>query len=177
MFGLIVGTLCLVALIATVRRRRYARFMHFGYAGPWGEPFGWRPHYHDYGHFRSRHARGRRGFLYGLFRRLDTTPGQEKAIVGLVDGVREQLGDVRTEFAAARRELAAALACDVLDPATLEAAFRRHTELLGKLGRDVQAALIGVHEALDPEQRKQLAELLADGSFQPRMVGGHACGY
>jgi Spy/CpxP family protein refolding chaperone len=177
MLGLILGTLCLIALIATLRRRRYARFMYYG-VGPfwgggsfrdgWGDGFGFA---HGPGHFRPR---GRRRLLYGLFRRLDTTPGQEKAIVDLMNGVRERLSEARGELVAARRELAAALGGEVLDPAALEAAFRRGNEQFARLSRDVQTALAGVHEALDPEQRRQLAELLADGSLNPRLYGAHA---
>lgn len=175
MLGLIVGTLCLIALIATLRRRRYAHFMDYGYGPFWGGPFrdGWgdglghgRRHFH--------HFRGRRRLLYGLFRRLDTTPGQEKAIVELMNGVRDRLGEARGELAAARRELAAALGGEVLEAAALEAAFRRGNEQFARLSRELQAALAGVHEALDPEQRQQLAELLADGSLNPRLYGTHA---
>ena len=171
MLGLILGTLCLIALIATVRRRRYARFMGYGYAPFWGGPYDG-PGY-GFGHRHARHFRGRRGLLYGLFRRLDTTPGQEKAIVEQMDGLRERLSEARGELIAARRELAAVLGGEVLDAAALDAAFRRGNELFGKFGRDVQAALTGVHEALDLEQRRQLAELLADGSFSPRLYGVH----
>lgn len=169
MLGLFVGTLCLIALIATLRRRRYARFFYYGYAPFWSEPYGG----HGFGHGHGRRSRGRRGLFYGLFRRLDTTPGQEKAIVDLVDGVRARLSEARGELASARRELAAALGGEVLDPAALDAAFRRANELYARLSKDVQQALAGVHEALDPEQRRQLAELLADGSFNPRLYGPH----
>jgi Spy/CpxP family protein refolding chaperone len=179
MLGLIFGTLCLIALIATLRRRRYARFMDYGVGPFWGgAPFrdGWGDGFgfgfgHGPGRFRPR---GRRRLLYGLFRRLDTTPGQEKAIVDLMNGVRERLSEARAELVAARRELAAALGGEVLDPAALEVAFRRGNEQFARLSREVQAALAGVHEALDPEQRQQLAELLADGSLNPRLYGAHA---
>jgi Spy/CpxP family protein refolding chaperone len=175
MLGLILGTLCLIALIATLRRRRYARFMYYGVGPFWGAPFrdGWDDGFgHGSRHFRR--PRGRRRLLYGLFRRLDTTPGQEKAIVDLMNGVREHLSEARAELVAARRELAAALGGEVLDAAALEAAFRRGNEQFTRLSRDLQTALAGVHEALDPEQRRQLAELLADGSLNPRLYGAHA---
>jgi Spy/CpxP family protein refolding chaperone len=172
MLGLILGTLCLIALIATLRRRRYGHFMHYGYAPFWGGPFHGAPDY-GFGHRHGRRFRGRRRLLYGLFRRLDTTPGQEKAIVALMEGMRERLGEARGELAATRRELAAALGGEVLDSAAFEAAFRRGNELFGRLSREVQAALLGIHEALDPEQRRQLAELLADGSLNPRLYGAH----
>jgi Spy/CpxP family protein refolding chaperone len=171
MVGLIFGTLCLIALVATVRRRRYARFF-YGHApfwgGPWHDGFG-----HGYGRGSFRRARGRRGLFYGLFQRLDTTPGQEKAIVDLVDGVRERLSEAAAELGATRRELAAALGGELLDPAALDAAFQRANALFARLSKDAQAALAGIHEALDPEQRRQLAELLADGSFGPRFHGPH----
>ena len=172
MLGMLVGTLCLIALIATVRRRRYARFFDDGDAPFWDgvyDGYGC----HGVGRWHRRRARGRRRQLYGLFRRLDTTPGQEKAIAEWMDGVRTRLSEARGELATTRRELAAALGGEVLDAAALDAAFRRADALYARLSKDVQQALAGVHETLDPEQRRQLAELLADGSFSSRFYAPH----
>jgi hypothetical protein len=111
--------------------------------------------------FARRRGRGR--LLFGLFRRLDASPGQEKAISKLVEQISAKLGDARGEFMATRRDLAAALEAEVLDGAALDAVFLRNTELFVKLSRELQTALVGVHEALDGDQRKLLAELLAYG--------------
>jgi hypothetical protein len=174
MLGLFIGTLCLFALLATLRRRRYAYFMGYGPHPFWGHgprACGRSRSYHDLERdwgFRGRRERGRRVFMYDMFRRLDTTPGQEKEIVRLVEGARQRVGETLHELAGARHELAAALGSEVLDGAALDAAFRRGGELFANLGGELQRALSGIHEALDPEQRRQLAELIADGSFGAR---------
>ncbi|HEX6245326.1 MAG TPA: periplasmic heavy metal sensor [Polyangiales bacterium] len=110
--------------------------------------------------FRAR-ARGR--WLSGLFRRLDTTPGQEKALRELVTGLGSSLGDARSEFVAARRELATALSGETVDNTSLDRAFQRNTELLTKLSGELKAALASAHQTLDGEQRKYLAELIGQG--------------
>lgn len=153
MLGLFIGTLCLIALVATMHRHRHGAFA-YGY--------GYGPIFHRFDPYRPR---GRARYLYGLFRRLDTTPGQEKAIVGVMNGLFDRLGASRGELVAARKDLAAALAGDELDVAAFDEVFLRGNEWFAKLSHELQSALIQVHETLAPEQRKQLAELLADGSF------------
>lgn len=175
MFGLLIGTLCLMGLLATLRHRRHARFFP-GYGPGFGgwDRYGHEPsfrhhHHHDAGYGRSR-------LLFGVFRRLDATPGQEKAILALAEAVAQQLRDSRKELDGARRELAAALGGEALDPLAFDAAFARGGELFTRLSRELQHALAELHEVLDPEQRKQLAEWLADGSFSPRVVGARHYG-
>jgi uncharacterized membrane protein len=63
----------------------------------------------------------------------------------------------------ARKELAAAVGRDVIDGAALDAAVARHKAVLEKLGPELTQTLISVHEVLDGAQRKQLAELIAEG--------------
>ena len=119
--------------------------------------------------FRMRGRRrgwGRGGLLAGLFRRLDTTPGQEKALRDLVQGLGSSLGAARAEFMASRRELATALSGETVDGATLDRAFQRHTELFGKLSSELKSALASAHQTLDAEQRKYLAELIGQGPFR-----------
>ena len=169
MVGMLIGTGCLIALFGTLRRHRYA---HHGHGYGFGmDPGGW----HRYGYEPSfeprRGARGR--LLYGLFRRLDATPGQEKALIALAEGVAQHVRDSRKELHAVRRELAAALAGDVLDPVVLDAAFAHGGELFARMSDQLKHALAQAHEVLDSEQRKLLAEWLADGSFSPRMYGLH----
>ena len=89
MFGLIVGTVCLLALFATLRRRHYFRFVDY-YGYHWGHHHGRgrgtaRHHGHGHGLLASpwvgRVGRRRGNVLHFLFAELDTTPGQEKAIM------------------------------------------------------------------------------------------------
>ncbi|MFI5307548.1 MAG: Spy/CpxP family protein refolding chaperone [Polyangiales bacterium] len=171
MLGLLVGTLCLIALIATLRRRRYHRF---AYAGPhWHGPGFWAAHSPAI-RYGARFGRpGRGAFLRVLFAHLDTTHGQEKALAQIAERVRERLAGTREELVTARKELAAVVGGDVIDGAALDAAVGRHKAVLEKLGPELTQTLISVHEVLDGAQRKQLAELIAEG---PRALRGFGRG-
>jgi Spy/CpxP family protein refolding chaperone len=162
MIGIVVGTLCLVALVATVRRRHH---WDYGYGPAWGAGYRdgcyaapWEPHAHARG-------LGRRNLLRALFTRLDTTPGQEKAIVALLEQAREQARAQRRELREARREVAAVIGSDVLDRATLEAALAGPRRLAAGLQDGLVTLLLGLHAQLDDKQRRVLGELLADGSL------------
>lgn len=173
MFGLILGTLCLVALIATVRRRRYGAYAYGGpgwmgfHRGPWADGYG--PPWASYGG-------ARRGLMRGLFAQLDTTPGQEKAIRALLEAARERLKGLRGELADARTELAALFGGDVLEPATVEALFAQRKPVLEQLSGEFARTLAAIHEVLDEKQRRQLSELLADGSLGSALHGGRFYG-
>jgi hypothetical protein len=174
-------------LASRVRRRlrylggpcMYRRHRHFGRY----RDHGYRDHDEDERDWDGFGAHGfeglsagfgrRRGLLSGLFRRLDTTPGQEKVIRELFEQLGGSLGDARAEFMAARRQLAVALEGD-LDGAALEAAFTRNGELFSKLSTELKAALRSLHETLDRDQRKLLAELLSVGLGRGRPFGRHA---
>jgi Spy/CpxP family protein refolding chaperone len=143
MFGFIVGTACLIGLIKVVR-----------HGGGWGH--------------RGRH--GFRGHLMRrLFERLDTSPGQEKVIAGAVEKIEGVVHDLRDEARNTRSEVARAIRGEVLDRDALEAVFTRHEEALKKLREAATEGLRSVHEALSPEQRRELSELISNG-------GLHRCG-
>jgi len=165
MFGLIVGTLCLIALVATLRRRNYYRY---AYAFPYRHgPGYWPGRYGGYGHHMGYGGFARPGgatLLRALFARLDTTHGQEKELGKIAEGVRERLGNTPDEIASARKELAAAVGVDVIDGSALDAAVARYRALLDRLGQELTQTLLSVHEVLDGKQRKLLAEAIADGA-------------
>jgi uncharacterized membrane protein len=180
MFGLFFGTLCLLALIATLRRRRFARFAFahgygHGFGGPfaWGNPFAWGTWGHGYGGGpgfgmhgprRGRHARR------FLLEWLDTTPGQEKVIAQALRNVGSGMDGAYDELVAARKELATAIGGDLFDEAALRAALDRALGVVQKLATELTQVLPEVHSALDGEQRKRLAELVVEGrrGFRPR---------
>ena len=166
MFGLIIGTLCLIALVRTLHYRRYGRFGYYGYGG-WGRD--WQPMnpWHGYAgpaYVPACSAR-RRGILRGVFARLDTTPGQEKAIVSLLELAGERLRAMRGDMRATRKEIAALFASDVLDAGALEALFAQHRATFDRLSSEGVQTVVAIHELLDAKQRRMLSELLADGSF------------
>ena len=86
-FGAVAGTLAIVVLIKLAVRGHYYRH-GWRYGGGYG-------HGHRHGGYGRRgwgHRGGwRRHALYSPFERLDATPGQEKAISGALDELREKL--------------------------------------------------------------------------------------
>jgi Spy/CpxP family protein refolding chaperone len=151
MLGFIIGTVCLVGLIKVLRRGR-------GWHGRWGGGYGHHAH--------GRYGGGpRRWLLRSVFERLETTPGQEKAIVAAIDGLRKERQVLREEAKQTRSDLARAVGGGLVDDSTLEETFARHDRLLAQLRVGFVEALKKVGEALDDRQRKELAEVIQGGRF------------
>lgn len=148
MFGFLIGAACLGGLVALVSHRPW----HGGHR--WHRGFG----------FRGRGFHRARFFLNALFDRLDTTPGQEKAILAAVSELRESAGNVHERLRSSRAEVAEALREDEFHEDRVRAVVDRHAEELVGLGGAGAEALAKIHEALDPDQRKQLARWIESGS-------------
>jgi hypothetical protein len=134
MLGIVVGVICLLALVRVARGRRH-----------WDR-------------------RGRRHFLLrGIFRRLNTGPGQEKVVLGEVASMRETLRGLRAELKTTRADIAAIVRDPHFDRAKLEALFRQQDALLAKLRDAASGSLERVHEALDDRQKSELADMLERG--------------
>jgi Spy/CpxP family protein refolding chaperone len=148
MLGFIIGTVCLVGLV---------RVLHRGRCG------------HGYGPF-DRARGGSRGFggrwmLRSLFERLETTPGQEKAILGALDELRDNRRPWREELKQTRSDLARGVQSGLIDDATLEETFARHDRLFAQSRVSFVESMKKVTEVLDESQRKKLADLLETGGF------------
>ena len=156
MLGFIIGTVCLIGLVKVLRRGR-------GWHGRWGA----------YGHHSGRMGGGggpRRWFLRSVLERLETTPGQEKAIVAALDELRDNRTLVRDETEQTRGDLARVVSGGLVDDAALEETFARHDRLLAQLRVAFVESLKKATEALDGRQRKQLADLLErSGRFGGRI--------
>ena len=150
--GLLVGGL----FVAKRHRRRY------GYAGG------------RCGHSRMHRRHGRHGHndddgrrdagpMWVLFDRLDTTPGQEKAIRAEIRGLRDRAKTLRKERDRTREDLASAMRGDSFDEVVMGEMFARHDDVLRELRMDAVGALVRIHEALEPEQRGRLASFLESG--------------
>jgi hypothetical protein len=151
MFGFFIGTACLVGLAFMLARgprhgRRWYRGWHKGYV------------------------------LGAVLDRLETTPGQEKAIRSAVDEFSDAAYGARRELRASRDDIAHAVRSDVLDSRSLEDAFRRHDGSIGELRNAFVSALSKVHETLDERQRKTLADLIESGHWGFRH-GHHSHSY
>jgi Spy/CpxP family protein refolding chaperone len=147
MFGFVIGTLSLVGLLRLWRGR------------------GW--------HGRGMGGRGpRRWMQRRLFERLDTTPGQEKVFDAVLDEVEQKAWAARDQFRSARASYARAMKGEHFDGAAVGEAFDAQQAAVEDLKRSVKEGMAKVHEALRPEQRAQLAELI---EFGPRGLSGHGC--
>jgi Spy/CpxP family protein refolding chaperone len=141
MFGFFVGTACLAGLFYTLR------------GGPWR-------HRH---HGRGGGRWSMRGKMRWLFERLDTSPGQEKVFVKAADELTEAFEKVRDELGAARAAVAQSLRGEQFDAATLNAVHEKHDAILANLRETMRTSMAQIHEALDPRQRRELADLIEHG--------------
>lgn len=150
MFGILIGTACLIGLVAVLRRgARRRRF--FGGFGP-----------------------GRHGswMTYRLFEALDTTPGQERVIRNVRDDFFSQVSDLKEGLHASRSDVARAVRSDSFDEGAMQDAFSRQEEGIAKIRKAASEALAKVHDVLDDKQRRRLAELLENGPGFAGMAGG-----
>jgi len=162
MFGFVIGTLCLVGLIKVARGHHHGHWHHHGHhGGGWGG---------------DRSARRRWGMRW-VFRRLATTPSQEKVILEAAESLDGQREKLRDELRASREDLKTALRGEAFDEARFRSAFERQQELLGGLQEALLENARKVFEALQPDQRRRIAEALERGGrrFDHRGHGG--CGY
>jgi hypothetical protein len=165
MFGFIIGTLCLLALVGMgIGRRRWAWAHGYGYGGHCGRGHGGRGWDWD----GPGAGFGRGGFVRGvvlrnLFHRLETTPGQEKVIGQAVEGVVAAAKKAREEMEASRQEVARTVAGEAFDEGALGAAYARWDEAVAGVRKAIGDALGAAHEALDERQRAALAEIIAKG--------------
>ena len=157
MFGFVIGALSLVGLI---KLSRWQRWHGGGYGG--------------YGYGGRMGSGPRNWMLRRLFQRLDTTPGQEKVIAEAFDTLREKGQAFREGVFASRADVAKAVSGEHFDAETVRDAFAKHEVAFDGLRQALIEQMQKVHEALNPEQRKQVAQLL---EFGPRaFAGGHGGG-
>jgi hypothetical protein len=109
-----------------------------------------------------------RAFLGWLYRRLETTHGQEKAIEAAFAKVADAAGRGAEAFGQGSVELADALTRPEFDPAILTEGWVRQDKALEAVRIELSNALAEVHRVLEPEQRRRLAQLLAAGGPAPR---------
>ena len=139
MFGMVIGTLSLFGLIHMLRKGR--RCGHRGFQG------------------RHRHGGGP-GFLWHLFDRLDTSPGQEKEIRAAVREFREEAWGLRGQWGATRSAAVDAFGEDLFDEGPLDALFVEQDQKIAEVREALKKTLQRVHDALDDEQRAELASWL-----------------
>jgi Spy/CpxP family protein refolding chaperone len=174
MLGFVIGTLCLIGLVKTLRWGRHHRAHGYGYGGCGSSgfhgscgddgfaghgPFG--GHHHHHGGFRG--GWGPNALLRGLFQTLDTTPGQEKVIVAAIDEVREAGQKARGEGRATRADVAKAMRSPGFDEVLFGEMFARHDSTMEEMRKAAMGAMAKIHDALDEKQRAKLADLIESG--------------
>jgi hypothetical protein len=148
--------------IAAMRRAHHSCHGHHGHG--WHGPFG----HDEYG----RRGRGSRMMLHALFRRIDASPAQERAILAEVDKLQDRVRGAKAGVHDAGADLAAALRGPVLDDAALGAVLGRVDAAIGEVRSAAIAALRGVHGVLDDGQRARVADLLEHRGGWWRRPGG-----
>ncbi len=182
MFGFLIGTACLIGLIAVLRRGRHGYWGHGWGGGGWG---------HSHGRWgRGGGGWGGGGFgprmaLRALFQRLDATPGQEKVIAQAFDEVREAAQKAKSEFKASRGDVAKAMRGETFDPVVMGDLFGRHDSILEDVRKAAVGAFSKVHDVLDERQRGILGDIIEHGGLfafggghdRPDFEGGPGPGY
>lgn len=160
MFGFLLGSLCLAALVGMlVRGGRFGRcggygrgWGHHGRHRGWGGGEGW-----------GRGSFMKQAFLRHAFERLDTTPGQEKVVAQAFDDAFGAVKDAREELARTRQDVARAVGGQSFDETVLGEAFARQDDAVRTVRLALTGALGRVHGSLDDRQRTLLAEMIAEG--------------
>ncbi len=145
MFGFLIGTL---SLIGFVKVARWGRHGHRG--GP------------------------RKWMMRRLFQHLDTTPGQEKVIASATENTERVMWQAREQFFRARSSYAKALRGETFDSAAVNEAFDAQQASVDEVKKAVREGMQQIHEALSPEQRNRLADLV---EFGPSRMHGGRCGH
>ncbi|HJK91791.1 MAG TPA: hypothetical protein RMH85_19740 [Polyangiaceae bacterium LLY-WYZ-15_(1-7)] len=155
MFGFVIGFASLVGLISVLRKGRCAGRFHGGDCG--------HHHHHHHGHGGppwARHGRGPHRWMHRLFERLDTTPGQEKEIRAAVRDFMDEAWDLGGQLRDLPRSASETLKGELFDEAPLDARFDAQDAQLARTRVALKEALRRIHEALDEDQRKELASFL-----------------
>ncbi len=133
-----------------------------GGAGPFGGAYFGEGGFPGLGGRRSRG--GKRFIVRQVLEHLRATPAQERVIAAAVDEFRDELGKVGGgEARRSRQEIVEALRRPTFDGVMLGEQFARHdTAIEG--GRKAFVGLMAkIHDALEPDQRARLADLVERG--------------
>ena len=186
---LIAGGLVLFAVSRAIHWRRWHRgwggcgYRHGGWHGGghgrhwrrhgWGPEFGPHPHHDDdWGaSFRDDDGseawadlRGKRYFIRSVLSRVNATPAQERAIGTAFEEFRADVKKLGGgEARRSRQEIADALRRPTFDGVVLGEQFARHDTVIEGARKAFVGLVARVHDALEPEQRTQLASLVERG--------------
>ena len=143
----------------------------------------------DHGEFRSPFAdadfRGLGGFGPGrsggrkrfivrrILEHVRATPAQERVVSAAVEEFRDEVKkNVGGEGRRTRKELVEALRRSTFDAVLLGEQFARHDTILENGRKSFVGLVAKIHDALEPEQRERLADLVERGPRLGWMRGG-----
>ncbi len=170
---LIFGSLAAMGVARAIHHRRYC--------SGWGGG-GWHAFDHDEGaEFRSpfadggfpgfgpgRHG-GKRFFIRRLLEQIRATPPQERVIAAAVEEFRDEMKKATGgEARRSRQEIVDALRRQTFDGVLLGEQFARHDTVIEGARKAFVGLMAKIHDALEPEQRERLADLVDRG---PRFGG------
>jgi len=117
--------------------------------------------------------------LRGLFTRLDTSPGQEKVILAAVEDLMTAGREARKEARSAHEALAAAMRAESIDSGATAGARTRLQAAFDVMAVAGERAIVSIHDALDSQQRRVLADLIESGPMHHGPWAGHPyrCGH
>jgi uncharacterized membrane protein len=187
---LIFGGLAAMGIARAIHHRHMAwgHGCHGGWRHGWGHHGGWGafdggegvglggypPPYADMGWgggFRAFGGRMRKRFVVrAILEHVRATPAQERAIGAAFEEFRDEIKRVGGgEGRRTRQEIVDALRRPTFDGVVLGEQFARHDTVLESARKAFVGLVAKIHDALEPEQRDRLAELIERG---PRFFGG-----
>lgn len=188
---LILGGLAAMGVSRALHRRAYAAWgggchgrLHHDWHGWHGrQPGGWGaydgeeradfdgPSFAGFGGFPAFGGRLRKRFVVrAVLEHVRATPAQERVIGAAFDEFRDEMKRAAGgEGRRSRQEIVDALRRPTFDGVVLGEQFARHDTLLEGARKAFVGLVAKIHDALEPEQRDRLADLVERG---PRAFGG-----
>lgn len=162
MLGLFIGSLCVAGLVGLRRFSRHHRL------GPWGRyherdsPWGW-----------GSGLSGRTFLMRALYRRLDTTPGQEKVLREVAASLEEVFQKSKARLRPIRRDVGQAFRSPVFDEVSVGSAVAEVEAALEEFRKASVDAFAKAHDVLDDKQRAVVADVLEKGGACALADGPH----
>lgn len=156
MFGFVLGTACLLGLLAFMRHKcrrggSHHHPRHFD-DGPWMKP-GW-------GGWR-----GGDGVASWIASRVDATPDQRRVIRSEVEAFFDAARTLKREVRFSRDDIAVAMRSSSFDEEVMGDSFARQDDRIKEVRAQLVGSLAKIHDVLDDRQRRRLANLLERGAW------------
>ncbi|MET0404547.1 MAG: Spy/CpxP family protein refolding chaperone, partial [Cystobacter sp.] len=111
--------------------------------------------------------------LHQVFERLETSPGQEKVLVQAAEDVSGAATKLKGAWSDTRQAWARSLRGEHFDAEALRELDAKQDALVAEMRETLRVSLSRIHEALDPRQRQELADLLERDGYRAYALRGH----